>query len=130
MEVFIVVFTLPILVLIWSVLDVGSKELKKYNKFSKFSVTILNLKIMKKIFVLSALFIGIVSFGQTPSKPKIKDIDKEVNVSLDSLSKVYKLDVQAFSIITWNGVKTTSISYIKEGELLKKVIKTEYMKMD
>jgi hypothetical protein len=43
---------------------------------------------MKKLFVLLILLIGTLSFSQT--KPKTKDIDKDVKVFLDSLSKVYK----------------------------------------
>jgi hypothetical protein len=44
---------------------------------------------MKKVIVLSLLLIGIVSFSQTPPKPKTKDIDKEANRILDSLSNIY-----------------------------------------
>jgi hypothetical protein len=82
---------------------------------------------MKKLFLLSALLIGtLTSVAQT--KPKTNDIDKNANVVLDSLSKVYHVKVGSIVIIECNGVKTTSITYVKNGELLKKVIKTELVK--
>ena len=55
-------------------------------------------------------------------KNKKKDIDKEVNVSLDSLSKVYKVKVCSIFIESYNGVTTTSIGYVKNKELVYKVI--------
>lgn len=75
---------------------------------------------MKKLFLLSLLLIGTLSFSQT--KPKEKDIDKEANVLLDSLSKVYKVKVQSIMEETYNGVTTTSISYVKDKKLVYKVI--------
>ena len=75
---------------------------------------------MKKLFLLSLLFVGTLSFSQT--KPKTKDIDKEANVLLDSLSKVYKVKVQSIMEETYNGVTTTSISYVKDKKLVYKVI--------
>lgn len=86
---------------------------------------------MKKLIVLSALCIGIFSFGQTPPKKKLqKDIDKEANRVLDSLSKVYKVNVVSILVETSNGVKTTSIAYGKNGGLVYKVIKTEVAKKE
>jgi hypothetical protein len=78
---------------------------------------------MKKIFLLSVLLIGSLSFGQT--KPKTKDVDKESNVYLDSLSKVHKVKIYSILVETMNGVKTTSIAYDKNGKLAYKVIKVE-----
>jgi hypothetical protein len=75
---------------------------------------------MKKLFLLSLLLIGTLSFSQT--KPKEKDIDKEANVLLDSLSKVYKVKVQSVMEETYNGVTTTSISYVKDKKLVYKII--------
>jgi hypothetical protein len=75
---------------------------------------------MKKLFLLSVLLVGTLSFSQT--KPKEKDIDKEANVLLDSLSKVYKVKVQSVMEETYNGVTTTSISYVKDKKLVYKVI--------
>ena len=75
---------------------------------------------MKKLFLLSLLLVGTLSFSQT--KPKQKDIDKEANVLLDSLSKVYKVKVQSIMEETYNGVTTTSISYVKDKKLVYKII--------
>jgi hypothetical protein len=75
---------------------------------------------MKKLFLLSLLLVGTLTFSQT--KPKEKDIDKESNVLLDSLSKVYKVKVQSIMEETYNGVTTTSISYVKDKKLVYKVI--------
>lgn len=75
---------------------------------------------MKKLFLLSLLLVGTLSFSQT--KPKEKDIDKEANVLLDSLSKVYKVKVQSVMEETYNGVTTTSISYVKDKKLVYKII--------
>ena len=75
---------------------------------------------MKKLFLLSLLFVGTLSFSQT--KPKTKDIDKEANVLLDSLSKVYKVKVQSIMEESYNGVTTTSISYVKDKKLVYRII--------
>jgi len=75
---------------------------------------------MKKLFLLSLLLVGTLSFSQT--KPKEKDIDKESNVLLDSLSKVYKVKVQSIMEETYNGVTTTYISYVKDKKLVYKII--------
>jgi len=83
---------------------------------------------MKKLFLLSVLLIGTLSFGQT--KPKEKDIDKEANVYLDSLSKVYKVKICSIKVERLNGVITTSIGYSKNGELVYKIIKQEKVKKD
>jgi hypothetical protein len=75
---------------------------------------------MKKLFLLSLLLVGTLSFGQT--KPKEKDIDKESNVVIDSLSKVYKVKVQSYMVETYNGVTTTYISYVKDNKLVYIVV--------
>lgn len=75
---------------------------------------------MKKLFLLLLLLVGTLTFGQT--KPKEKDIDKESNVLLDSLSKVYKVKVQSVMEETYNGVTTTSISYVKDKKLVYRII--------
>lgn len=81
---------------------------------------------MKNLIVLSTIMFGIFSFGQTPSKKKSqKDIDKEANRVIDSLSKVYKVKIYSIKKERLNGVVTTSIAYGKNGELVYKVIKTE-----
>lgn len=75
---------------------------------------------MKKLFLLTVLLIGTLTFSQT--KPKEKDIDKESNVLLDSLSKVYKVKVQSIMEEYYNGVTTTYISYVKDKKLVYKII--------
>ena len=76
---------------------------------------------MKKILVIVLLLIGTLTFSQT--KPKTKDIDKDANVLLDSLSRVYKVRVNSIFVETYKGETTTSISYVKNKELVYKVIK-------
>lgn len=86
---------------------------------------------MKKLIVSSALLFGIVCFGQTPPEKKPqKDIDKEANTYLDSLSKVHKVKVCSIFVETYNGVTTTSIGYVKNKELVYKIIKTEKAKKE
>lgn len=82
---------------------------------------------MKKLIFISTFLIGtLTSFGQV--KPKKKDIDKESNVVIDSLSKVYKVKVQSYMVETYNGIIRTSISYVEDKKLVYKVIKTENVK--
>ena len=82
---------------------------------------------MKKLIFFSTFLIGtLTSFGQV--KAKEKDIDKESNVVIDSLSKVYKVKVQSYMVETYNGIKQTSISYVKDKKLVYIVIKTESIK--
>lgn len=83
---------------------------------------------MKKLFITLLLLIGISSFSQT--NPKTKDIDKDANVLLDSLSKVYKVRVNSIFIESYNGKTITSISYVKNQELIYKVIKVVKNKKD
>ena len=78
---------------------------------------------MKKLFLLTLLLVGTLTFGQT--KPKTKDIDKDINVLLDSLSKVYKVKVGSVVVDNYPNLRITSITYVQNGELVHKVIKTE-----
>ena len=72
---------------------------------------------MKKYIFISSFLIGkLTSFGQV--KAKEKDIDKESNVVMDSLSKVYKVKVQSYMVETYNGIIQTSISYVKDKKLV------------
>jgi hypothetical protein len=74
---------------------------------------------MKKLNVILALFIGIVCFGQTPPKKKPqKDIDKEANRVIDSLSKVYKVDIVSYMVESNNGITKTYITHAKDGKLV------------
>jgi hypothetical protein len=82
---------------------------------------------MKKLIFISVFLLGTLTlFGQV--KPKKKDIDKEANFVIDSLSKVYKVKVQSYMVKTYNGIIQTSISYVENKKLVYKVIKTEYTK--
>ena len=78
---------------------------------------------MKKLFLLSLLLVGTLSFSQT--KPKTKDIDKDINVLLDSLSKVYKVKVGSVIVEDYPNLRVTSIAYYQNDELTYKVIQTE-----
>jgi hypothetical protein len=74
---------------------------------------------MKKLFVLFLLLFSVVSFSQQKKKtPKSKDLDKEVNISLDSLSKVYKKEVVFYSVLQRNGRKKISITYYDKNKNL------------
>ena len=81
---------------------------------------------MKNLFITLLLLVGTLSFSQN----KTKDIDKDANVLLDSLSKVYKVRVNSIFIESYNGETITSISYVKNRELIYKVIKVVKNKKD
>ena len=78
---------------------------------------------MKKLFITLVLLVGTLSFSQT--KPKTKDIDKDINVLLDSLSKVYKVKVGGVVVDEYPNLRITSITYYQNGKLTHKVIMTE-----
>lgn len=78
---------------------------------------------MKKLLLLVLLMVSLLSFSQ--DNPKAKNIDKNINVLLDSLSKVYRVKVGAVIVDNYTNLRITSISYVKNGELISKVIKTE-----
>jgi hypothetical protein len=84
---------------------------------------------MKKTVLFSLLFIPMVTFGQIQTKTKSQNsIDKEANIALDSLSKVYKVKVVSCLKEQFNGEITTSIGYYDDKGLVYKVIKTEKVK--
>lgn len=86
---------------------------------------------MKQIIYILIMLFSILTFSQEKKiTPKTKDIDKESNRVLDSLSKVYKVKVYSILKESNNGVVTTSIAYGKNGELVYKVIKTEKVKKE
>jgi hypothetical protein len=78
---------------------------------------------MKKIFITLILLVGTLTFSQTT--PKTKNIDKDINVLLDSLSKVYKVKVGSVIVEDYPNLRVTSIAYYQNDELTYKVIKTE-----
>ncbi len=81
---------------------------------------------MKKLFVLSLLLFSITSFSQQKKKTsKPKDLDKEVNLSLDSLSKRYKKDVLVVKTFIKNDTLKRYIGYIKNDELYHELIEVK-----
>ena len=77
---------------------------------------------MKQIIYILIMLFSILTFSQDKkTTPKTKDIDKETNRVLDSLSKVYKVKVYSILKESNNGIVTTSIAYGKNGELVYKV---------
>ena len=79
---------------------------------------------MKKLIFISTFLIGtLTSFGQV--KLKKKDIDKDANVLMDSLSKVYKKKVLSIMKITENDTLKTYIAYAKENQLTYELISSK-----
>jgi hypothetical protein len=78
---------------------------------------------MKKLFVILLLLVSGLSFSQE----KKKTLDKKINTTLDSLSKIYKKKVYGFGYSSYRGVKETTITYLENGKGITKVIKTEFV---
>jgi hypothetical protein len=79
---------------------------------------------MKKLFLLSLLLIGtLTSVAQV--KPKTKDIDKDANVLMNSLSKVYNKKVFSIMKITKNDTIKTYIAYAKDNKLTYELISSK-----
>lgn len=86
---------------------------------------------MKKLTYIFIMLFSIITFSQEKkTTSKTKDIDQESNRVIDSLSKVYKVNICSVKKVRLNGVVTTSIGYSKNGELVYKVIKTEMAKKE
>ena len=79
---------------------------------------------MKKLLVITLTLISFLTFSQDNKKTlKTKDLDKRVNITLDSLSKLYKKEVVSYFIIKRNGRKKFSITYYdKNKNLIRKTI--------
>ena len=78
---------------------------------------------MKNLTYIFFMLFSIISFSQEKKEtPKIKDIDKKVNISLDSLSKVYKKEVVFYSVVERNGRKKISITYYDKNKNLKRQV--------
>ena len=81
---------------------------------------------MKTLFFLSFfLLLSTASFSQTNQKGNGSDAEKDINIQLDSLSKVYHVSVVNYTIKYLNGIRTTSIGYYKNGKLIDKIIKID-----
>ena len=79
---------------------------------------------MKKLLLLLVFLIGtLTSVAQV--KPKTKDIDKDANVLMDSLSKVYKKKVFSIMKITENDTIKTYIAYAKDNKLTYELISSK-----
>ena len=76
---------------------------------------------MKRFLIFLLLLVSGLSFSQE----KKKSLDKTINTSLDSLSKLYGKKVYSFGSVSYRGVKKTHIRYIENGKEVKEVIKTE-----
>ena len=75
---------------------------------------------MKKLICIFFMFFSMVTFSQEKkATPKIKDIDKKVNISLDSLSKVYKKDVRYYAVEEGFGRRIETIKYIDKNKNLR-----------
>ena len=86
---------------------------------------------MKQLTYILIMLFSIVTFSQEKKAiTKAKDIDKEANRVIDSLSKVYKVNVVSILVETYNGVTKTSIAHVKNKQLVYKVINTEIAKKE
>jgi hypothetical protein len=80
---------------------------------------------MKKILII-LLLVSVSSFSQEKKKPyDPKDLDKKINLSLDSLSKVYKKDIFAVKTIIINDTLKRYITYEKNNELYDELIEVK-----
>lgn len=81
---------------------------------------------MKKLLVITLTSISFLTFSQENKKTlKSKDTDKRVNISLDSLSKIYKKDVLVVKTFIKNDTLKRYIGYIKNDELYHELIEVK-----
>lgn len=78
---------------------------------------------MKKLTFIFIILFSIVTLSQETKKTiRTIDTDRAVNISLDSLSKVYKKEVVYYSVLQRNGRKKISISYYDKNKKLKRQV--------
>ena len=78
---------------------------------------------MKKLIYTLLMLFSLVTLSQETKKTiRAKDTDTAVNISLDSLSKVYKKEVVFYSVLQRNGRKKISISYYDKNKKLKRQV--------
>ncbi len=78
---------------------------------------------MKNLAYIFFMLFSIVTFSQEKKETtKTKDIDKKVNISLDSLSKVYKKDVRYYAVEEGFGRRIETIKYYDKKKNLKSQI--------
>ena len=78
----------------------------------------------KVICLLIVVLTTSISLGQTKKKVETrpKDLDRDINYKLDSLSKVYKMKIYSYGTISDDGITRHFVGYIEDGELKKKII--------
>ena len=75
---------------------------------------------MKNLTYIFFMLFSIVTFSQEKKEiAKTNGIDKKVNISLDSLSKVYKKDVRYYAVEEGFGRRIETIKYIDKNNNLK-----------
>jgi hypothetical protein len=80
---------------------------------------------MKKgICLLIVVLIASTCLAQTKKKieNKPKDMERDANYKLDSLSKVYKMKIYSYGTIREDGVTRHFVTYIEGNELKEKRI--------
>ena len=84
---------------------------------------------MKQLTYILIMLFSIVTFSQEQKAiPKTKDIDKKVNLSLDSISKVYKKKVLVVKTFTTNDTLKRYIGYMKDDQLHHELIEIKPIK--
>lgn len=79
--------------------------------------------IMKNLFITLLLLISTLSFSQETKKTlKSGEVDKRVNIKLDSLSQKHKKDIVGYIVVTRNGKKSKHITYYKNDKLYKEEV--------
>jgi hypothetical protein len=78
----------------------------------------------KVICLLIVVLTTSICMGQTKKKieTKPKDMERDANYKLDSLSKVYKMKIYNYGTITEDGVTRHFVTYLKGNELVEKRI--------
>ena len=75
---------------------------------------------MKNLTCIFFVFFSMVTFSQEKKvTPITKDIDKKVNISLDSLSRVYKKDVRYYEVEEGYGRRKVTIKYYDKNKNLR-----------
>jgi|LakMenEpi03Aug12_release.lakeMendotaPanAssembly.Ray.scaffolds.fasta_scaffold3968754_1 hypothetical protein len=78
----------------------------------------------KVICLLIVVLTTSICMGQTKKKigSKPKDIDRDINFKLDSLSNVYKMKIYSYGTVSDDGIPRHFVGYIEGNELKKKII--------
>jgi hypothetical protein len=79
----------------------------------------------KVIYLLIVVLTTSISLGQTKKKIEStpKEMEKDINSKLDSLSKVYKIKIYSYGTVSdEDGITRHFVGYIEGNELKKKII--------